>query len=708
MQYEIRSIKKGIVRISVKEKKRTDYLARYGLLTIPEGEADPELTVGEDYLVLPNGKRLDFSIRPETDDTAWADEIEYELGLFADRVPYGKRIIGEEETELLDIEEDLDRSGRYPCFGIRIGIGEDERFYGLGEGNSESVEHRGRSYQNWAVYQYNEIPIPLVLSSANWGILIAAQDRHFVDIDDRTKGCLTALGNRDDLDVFILYGDSMKDLLARYTDLTGKSMVLPKWAYGLTYIAPIHINQWELMQDMERFRREHIPCDNVSLEPGWMTRFYDYSLDKQWDLSKFHMDFWMNDRDYPYTFLSALRRMGLHTALWSCVRYDLCDEEERRVGGEAKIPAWYEHMGKFAKAGVDGFKLDPADMLTGWQLDHTCTNGQTALEMHNLSQALLPKQVRLGFEEQIGQRPFLHYCGGYLGQQRWGAATTGDNDGGTKTMVWLLNLAMSGFMNTTVDMDVFDVRGIHYAMLAPWAHHNAWMGVAQPWYVGEEQGNAYRFYARLRYRILPYLYSAALECRETGVPMLRAMALEFQNDATCATLSQQYMIGEWLLTAVYTDRIYLPAGEWTDYWTGEVYQGERWIEHYEPPKERGGALFVRGGAILPQWRDRDYTAQYTDEEIELHVWPHESSRTTFYEDDGVSLQYLTEKPCRTEILCEETAQGVTVTIGERVGDYTGKPDVRTWKVTVHGCDRPVKLICQSDRDRAILMTEKGE
>lgn len=701
MNYTTEIIKNGILRIRAAERKTTAYMERYGILAVPERKPCADVTVSDREIRFPNGRALCFSVRPAMDDAFWQDESAYLTHLFREKIPQVRRVIGAPADAPAPSVEELERQSGKARFGIRFEIAEGERFYGLGEGDSESIEHRGKSFQNWAVYQYNEIPIPLVLCSGNWGILIAAQDRHFVDIDDHDKGHLTILGNNDDLDIFVLWGDSMKDLLRHYTELTGRSMVLPKWGYGLTYIAPIHQNQWELMHDMERFREMHIPCDNVSLEPGWMTRFYDYSFDKQWNLEKFHMDSWMRSRDYPYTFISALRRMGLHTALWFCENYDFCDEEERQVTGKGKLTAWYDHMKQFVNDGVDGFKLDPADTLIRISPDKVYTNGESELAMHNLSQVLLPKQVRLGFEKQMGLRPFLHYCGGYIGQQKWSAATTGDNDGGTRSMIWLLNLAMSGFMNTTVDMDVFDVRAIHYAMLAPWAHHNAWMGVGQPWYAGEECEKAYIDYARLRYRLLPYLYSAALECHESGVPMLRTMALEFQNDPECAMLSKQYMIGDALLVSAYADSVYLPAGKWIDFWTGTVYDGGQTLDPYTPPKGRGGALFVRGGAILPEWCERDYTTQYSDEEIELHIYPNGESRTVFYEDDGVSLQYLTAKPCRTEIVCLETEDSVTVTVGAREGDYTGKPERRTWKVTVHGCNKPLKLICNGENDCAV-------
>lgn len=699
MAYSIRFLKKGIVRISEDARKSVNYLERYGIISVPKTCEDQDVELSGDRIVFPDGRVLRFSLRPEKDDELWSGEIAYLNRKFAGTEEHFKKIIGTPENSGKESPVAVRADDGENHFGISFTIEDHEKFYGLGEGNREAIQHRGSSFQNWAVYQFNEIPIPLVISNRNWGILIAAQDRHFVDIDDHIKGKLTAVGNRDELDIYVLYGESMKDILRLYTELTGKSMLLPKWAYGLTYIAPIHQNQWELMNDMAKFREKHIPCDNVSLEPGWMSKFYDYSFEKNWNLEKFHIDFWMQKRDHPYTFISALRRMGYHTSLWFCSRYDFCDQEERKVTGSGKLPAWYDHTEKFVNAGIDGFKLDPADMLMRADSETVYTNGRTALEMHNVSQVLLPRQVREGYEWQTGQRPFLHYCGGYTGQQTCGAANTGDNGGGHGSMIWLLNLAMSGFMNATVDMEIFDLPTIHYAMLAPWAHHNAWMGVGQPWYAGEANEIAYTNYARLRYRLLPYLYSCAIECRETGVPMLRPMPLEFQDDPTCEELCNQYLLGENLLISAFTDEIYLPEGRWMDVWTGEYHEGRRWLKEMRFPRFVGGGLFVRCGAILPQWSDRDYLGQTNEETIRLHVYPCGESRFLFREDDGTSLDYKTVAACCTEITCAESADLVTVTIGERKGDYRGKPDRRVWELCVHDPqDREVRAVCASNTD----------
>lgn len=688
-----KSLKKGIIRISRHEEMPQNHLERYGIITVPKEEPVDDVKIGDGKITLPTGKVIEFTTRPDTDNDFWKKEIDYHNEKFRDKIP-SSRIEGRPD-EVLPPEYDV-LSGEYSDkhFGISIKIDDDELFYGLGEGSRDSIQLRGGSYQNWAIYTFDEIPIPLVYSNQNWGLFIAAEGRHFVDIDDLAKGRLTVDGNFDELDVYLLYGDTMKDIIRLYTDITGRSMLLPKWAYGLTYIAQIHQNQFEILDDMMKFRKMHIPCDNVSLEPGWMTKFYDYSFDKDWDLTKFHIAPWMRKRGFEQHFIAALNRFGFHLALWMCMDYDLCDEEERIVTGEGKIRAWYDHVKPFIESGVDGLKIDPADMLMRIDPNKIYTNGESELAMHNVSQPLVMKQMHNGFAEQMNLRPYIHYSGGYTGQQRWGAATTGDTGGREGTMIWLQNLAMSGFMNSTVDMEIFSIESIHFAMLAPWAHHNAWSGVRQPWYVGGDNEQAYIDYARLRYHIIPYIYSAALECHETGVPMLRPMPLEYQDDPNCAELCHQYMIGESILISSFTDTIYLPEGTWIDNWTGEEFTGPYTIEGYKPPKCRGGAMFIKKGAIIPSWKDRDYTSQYTDEEIILDIYPYGKSECIFREDDGVTLDYIDHTSCHTKITCEETEDKIKLVIGDRVGEYNDKPAERIWKVNIIGNDKPVEVICE--------------
>lgn len=696
-------IRKGILRMRLSDTHAPTLAERYGMLHVPTDGEDSGIRTESDALRLPNGRRLAFRLIPADGGEYGALHQSLSEEFSANFTDY-QSIIGAppvNETQILPDEMLPTEEKR---FAVAFSLTPTERFYGLGEASRDRVELRGRAYQNWVRYQYNEIPIPLLISSDGWGVFLNARARTFMDVGCRNPEELLILGENDEMDLFVLTGDSMQELLRLYTSLTGAPMVLPKWAYGLTYIAPIYADQETVLNHAERMRRNHIPCDQISLEPGWMEKFYDYSTSKRWAENRFHVVDWMPPH-CERTFIAALRRYGFHTALWLCVRHDLTAEAERMcTGGDpADYPeAWFRHLEALVDQDVEGFKLDPADTVCCFdQLKRPrLYNGLTAQEMHNFNQILLPKQMYEGYASRMNRRPMHHYCGGYSGIQKWSASTTGDNGGELGAMIWLETLAMSGHSNTTIDMNLHHPESLHFGMLVPWAHLNAWSGAQQPWWGGDEQYRMFVEYARLRYRLIPYLYHAALCAHEDAVPMVRPMQLAFPEDASLYECTRQYMLGDSLLVTAYTDSVHLPAGCWTDAWTGETHVGPCDLADYQPPVGRGGGLFIREGAVIPSWRDRDYVGQYDDEEIYLHIFPHGCSVSDFREDDGVSLDYETNPACRTEISVMETEDCVTVTIGERIGAYEGKPETRTWRVRVH-TDKPVECRCAA-QDRVIV------
>lgn len=156
------------------------------------------------------------------------------------------------------------------------------------------------------------------------------------------------------------------------------------------------------------------------------------------------------------------------------------------------------------------------------------------------------------------------------------------------------------------------------------------------------------------------------------------------------------------MVTVFETQVTFPEGEWEDFFTGERYCGPCTVP-YTPPAGKGGGLFVRRGAIVPMWKDRDYVYQYDDSEIELDVYPLGESCYVFREDDGISLDYENRQSCRTEIFCRADAEKVELTIGERVGEYAGKAEKRIWKVRVHGDQAPVVIRKQSETDEVILL-----
>jgi alpha-glucosidase (family GH31 glycosyl hydrolase) len=258
----------------------------------------------------------------------------------------------------------------------------------------------------------------------------------------------------------------------------------------------------------------------------------------------------------------------------------------------------------------------------------------------------------------------------------------GDNGGGPKAMVWMLGHGLNGHINTTCDMWPGSPAGIHFGFLMPWSQHNNWASCQQPWLLGEEGLRIFRKYAKLRYSLLPYIYSTAhIGCR-SGMPIMRAMPLVYPNDAACENLTTQYMLGDFLLSAVYTDTLYLPEGKWIDYWTGNVYQGPVNMK-IEYPKDCGGALFVKSGAILPMWPPTDHVRGKQFETILLDIYPGGNSQFTLYEDDGVSLDYTKGGVATTTITCQENNSEIRIEIQPRKGTYDAMPKERIYDVRLH-------------------------
>jgi alpha-glucosidase (family GH31 glycosyl hydrolase) len=257
----------------------------------------------------------------------------------------------------------------------------------------------------------------------------------------------------------------------------------------------------------------------------------------------------------------------------------------------------------------------------------------------------------------------------------------GDNGGGQKALVWMLNYALSGHMNTSCDMDT-SPRGMHFGFLQPWSQYDNWGYTYQPWFLGKHSEQVCRDYARLRYSLLPYLYSAAHVGHRTSLPILRPMPLAYPEEPALADNLSQYMLGESLLVAAFTDQVRLPAGRWIDYWSGKDYTGPKEITCVYPTNRAGG-LFIKAGAIIPYWPEMDYVGEKPVDTIRLEVYPEGKSAFTLYEDDGNSLEYLKGAVAETAMRCEAGDGRVTLSVEPRTGSYHDMPVRRGYEIRLH-------------------------
>lgn len=587
---------------------------------------------------------------------------------------------------------------------LSFSMEDGERFYGGGSTSRDHIQHRGEFLRMWTTYQQTEIPMPFMMSSRGWGVYNNSTRKSFFDIGSQQKTKFNIINTFDEADFFLMMGKDMPAILNEYTLVTGRTYVLPKWAYGLCFGPNMREEQFDILNDAVRFRQFDVPCDVFWLEPQWMEKRYDFSTKKKWNYDRFSPEpYWLQDQ-YPKTmhnrlFIGKLRSMGFHLGLWLCEEYDLSIQEEdiiaERTGGKLSGQEhWMDHLTVFMDQGVEGFKLDPArtiDNHTNWEY----YNGRTDKEMHNLNQVLLPKQMRELGRKYNGKRTWHHYCGGWSGTQRWTASTSGDNGGGKTALYDQLNLGMSGFLNTSCDvMSVpreLEMQGLHFGLFLPWVQINSWFSMMHPFYYAKEEQDIYRFYVKLRYSLAPYIYSMALEAAQNGMPIVRSMPLCFPDDRNCDDMTYQYMFGDNFCVGIFTNEIYLPKGTWTDAWSGEkiVSKGETFTREY--PSNRAGLLFIREGAIIPTQPDVEYLGARPFDRVILKVYPHGDSAYTMLDDDGESYEYENGGIASTLFESHERDGGVDVVVNPVQGSFKGMPSEREYSFRIQRDSRPASV-----------------
>ena len=335
--------------------------------------------------------------------------------------------------------------GPDPGFRLRFGLTPQSRLTGLGDQNRERIEHRGMSGDLWGRNVSSYIPIPLLISSDGYGVLLNTTRRVLYDLGATSDDWFGFEAEGQSADWYFLCGPSPAETLDRYTQVTGRPMMPPRWAMGLWFICRTQADAHEFISDCLNLRREGIPCDAIGLEPGWMERNYDYSLDKSWNDERFPIPSYSR---VAGTFFTAARNLGFKPGLWLCNDYDLSYEEERRLDPAVRSAEerarssfaaghevdenlrgrryldtltrpdepWYRHLEKFVDEGAHWFKQDGANQVLEHP-DRLWGNGMTDARMHNLYPLLYSRQMLQGFREHTGLRTFTFTPSGWAGLQ---------------------------------------------------------------------------------------------------------------------------------------------------------------------------------------------------------------------------------------------------------------------------------------------------
>ena len=588
-------------------------------------------------------------------------------------------------------------------FQLKIPLAKDERLFGLGDANRDSVMIRGKTLNVWVANVASYGPMPVLLSADGWAIVVNSTYYQKFDVADSDKDTVIISVAGGTADFYLFTANSLMELTQAITDITGKPIMLPAFGYGLTFVENHKTTDARrLLDDIRMMRDRKIPCDIFGLEPSWMETYYDASTEKSWSQERFWMPDWLPKNTASHrTFMGPVRFMGMQLSLWLCENYDLLYEEDRKAqagASEERVTSddeafkknvdfvdanlqgcmkidgitkeeepWFEHLKKFVDNGAACFKLDGYTQVMPHP-DRLWAKKYFDDEVHNVYPVLLAKQMQQGFAEYTDRRALIYTSGAELGTQQYAATWAGDTGGGPRTLVACLNYAMCGHTNTTCDMDIMDVKAIHYAFLSTWTQICSWAYYFHPWFLPDYVEETIRKYSTLRSELFPYIYTMAHKASATGIPVMRPLPMVCEGSAHYDDVHNAYMLGDSLYVGAFDMNLKLPQGEWIDYFTGKTYQGDI---VYEVAEGYSGALLVKKGSIVATMKPQQYILEKAHEYV-MRVYAGGDACFDLYEDDAFTYDYEKGGYATTRFAWTEKAG--TLTVFKREGSFAGRED----------------------------------
>lgn len=508
----------------------------------------------------------------------------------------------------------------------QLSMGVGELIYGLGERFTAFIKN-GQSVSIWnedggtSTYQSYK-NIPFYISNKGYGVFVNHPEKVEFEVatEQVTKTAFSVEGGC--LDYYLFNGPTMKEVLTRYTDLTGKPSLPAPWTFGLWLSTSFTTNYDEktVMSFVNGMLERDIPLRTFHFDCFWMKEFH--WTDFEWD-SRVFPD--------PEGMLRRIKEKGLNICVWinpyigqeSCLFREGMEKGYfvKRINGDVwqwdmwqpgmalvdftnkDACAWYqEKLAGLLSMGVDCFKTDFGERIP---VEGICYHdGSDPKKMHNYYTYLYNKVVYEILEKKRGKGEAVLFArsataGGQKFPVHWGGDCWSDYESMEESLRGGLSLMMSGFgywahdiggFESTSTPDVYK-RWVAFGLLSSHSRLHGSTSYRVPWAYDEEAVDVVRFFTKLKARLMPYLYKTAVITSKTGIPTMRSMVLEFTEDRTCHYADRQYMLGESFLTApIFNEEgmadYYLPAGCWTDFFTGEVKTGGRWI------KEKHGYLSV--------------------------------------------------------------------------------------------------------------------
>ena len=574
----------------------------------------------------------------------------------------------------------------------RLSLSVGELIYGMGERFTPFVKN-GQTVDIWnedggTSTEQSYKNIPFYISNKGYGIYVNHPEKVSFEVGSENVKKVQFSVPGEGLDYFIINGPAMKEVLMRYTDMTGKPALPPAWTFGLWLSTSFTTNYDEATVNsfVDGMAERGIPLKVFHFDCFWMKDFH--WCDFLWD-SRVFPD--------PAGMLRRLKAKGLKICVWinSYIGQESSMFEEgvkegyfiRRPNGDVwqwdmwqpgmaivdftnpEARRWFsEKLEVLLDMGVDCFKTDFGERIP---TDAEYYDGSDAVKMHNYYTYLYNKTVFEVIEKKRGKGEAVLFArsataGGQKFPVHWGGDCWSDYESMAESLRGGLSLTMSGFgywshdiggFESTSTPDVYK-RWCAFGLLSTHSRLHGSSSYRVPWAYDEESVEVVRTFARLKASLMPYLFRNAVETSRHGIPSMRSMVMEFTSDPTCAHLDKQYILGDSLLVApIFNEegiaQYYLPEGRWTQYLTGEVKLGGRWYR--EKHDYLSIPLLVKEGSIIAVGsRDDDAVYDYS-EDVTLRVYElaEDVPSTTVVYDDTAKLELSAEAVKRGDTIIIE-------------------------------------------------------
>nr|WP_319776607.1 alpha-xylosidase [uncultured Sphaerochaeta sp.] len=534
---------------------------------------------------------------------------------------------------------------------LNLSVG--EAIYGLGERFTPFVKN-GQVVDIWnedggtsSEQAYKNIPF--YLSSNGYGVLVANPGKVSFEVGSEVVTAVQFSVPGECLDYYLIAGNTGKEVLGRYTRLSGRPALVPPWSFGL-WLSTSFVTDYDektVHHFIDGMAQRKIPLQVFHFDCFWMREF-------QW------VDFSWDSRQFPdpKAMLKGLHDRGLKVCVWinpyvaqKSAMFDEGMEQgylvQKSDGSIWQWDRWQAGMGlvdftnpeavawfrgkleKLLDMGVDTFKTDFGERIP---TEVVYYDGSDPVKMHNYYTYLYNEAVFSLLEEKRGKGEALVFArsatvGGQKFPVHWGGDCSATYESMAESLRGGLSLSLSGFgywshdiggFEQTATPDLFK-RWVAFGLLSSHSRLHGNESYRVPWDFGEEACDVLRFFVELKCSLMPYLYAMANKTHQEGLPMMRSMMLEFPDDPVCIYLDRQYLLGESLLVApLLNDRstasYYLPEGRWTHLLSGEEVTGGRYFketyDYFSLP------LFARPNSLIPigketQSCDYDFTCDVT-------------------------------------------------------------------------------------------------